>query len=85
MEIAASLAILKNPMPSFIQDVTSRQFALEAGLGFTPVGLYLGKGSMALEVCVLEKSGPEPTAVQLRSAWKERNAWRAAPVRRIGT
>jgi hypothetical protein len=64
---------------SFLDGVTLRKVAVPSGASFNSIGLALGQGMSPIEVLVASsQSQPNPAA--LRSAWKARNAGRAAPL-----
>ena len=63
----------------FLNGIPLRRVALQEKSPFHPIGLALGQGTSALEVLVTRCTAP-PAAVTLRTAWKARNAGRAAPV-----
>lgn len=63
----------------FLDGYPLRQVALPGGVHFQPVGLALGHGTSPLEVLIASNAAP-PNATTLRSAWKARNAGRAAPL-----
>lgn len=63
----------------FLDGVTLRHVALPSTVAFSAVGLALGQGTSPLEVLVATNTAP-PNAAALRSAWKARNAGRAAPL-----
>lgn len=63
----------------FLDDLPFRAVAPPAGVPFAAVGLALGQGSSPLEVLVLAAASV-PNAATLRTAWKARNAGRAAPL-----
>jgi len=63
----------------FLEGIALRQVALPSGVPFSPVGLALGQGTAPLEVLIASNATP-PNATALRSAWKARNAGRAAPL-----
>ena len=65
--------------PQFLEGLARRRVALDGGSAFTPIGLWIGQGSLALEVVAVE---PErrPTAADMRTAWKKRLAGRAVPL-----
>src|SRR5438552_1275023 len=63
----------------FLEGVALRQVALPPGIAFSSVGLALGHGTSPLEVLVVLNAA-QPNAPTLRSAWKARNAGRAAPL-----
>ena len=64
---------------SFLDGVTLRHVSLPPAVPFSAVGLALGQGTPPLEVVVASNAAP-PNATALRSAWKARNAGRAAPL-----
>lgn len=66
-------------MTSFLAETELRPIQFEKDRGLKPVGLALGVGGQALEVVVTTSDG-RPSADQLRNAWRERHAGRAAPV-----
>lgn len=63
--------------PVFLEGLPKRRVALESGL--TPVGLWLGKGSLALEIVVAEAER-RVVDTDLRKAWKSRLGGRAVPL-----
>src|SRR5437773_6246535 len=63
----------------FLNGVSLRQVALPSGVPFSAIGLALGQGTSPVEVLVASSAAP-PNATTLRSAWKGRNAGRAAPL-----
>ena len=63
----------------FVDGVALRPVSLPAGTPFTAVGLALGQGASPLELLVTTDTAT-PNATVLRSAWKARNAGRAAPL-----
>ncbi len=63
----------------FLDGLGVRPVALPAAVPFDAIGLALGQGASPLEVLVAA-SAPAPNATALRSAWKARNAGRAAPL-----
>ena len=63
----------------FLDDLSLRPVSLPPGVPFTAIGLALGQGASPLEVLVTS-STTAPNATTLRSAWKARNAGRAAPL-----
>lgn len=65
--------------PRFLEGLPLRRVSLAAGIPFDAVGLALGVGASPLEVLVAT-SATTPSATTLRSAWKARNAGRAAPL-----
>jgi hypothetical protein len=67
----------------FLDGMALRPVTLPSGTPFTAVGLALGQGASPLEVLVASTSA-QPNATTLRSAWKTRNAGRAAPLPRRG-
>lgn len=66
-------------MNNFLSDLTSRPLTLADAKGTTPKALFLGNGSIALEVAVVEALSP-PSIGQLRAIWSSRLAGRATPV-----
>jgi predicted Rossmann fold nucleotide-binding protein DprA/Smf involved in DNA uptake len=65
------------PGPVFLEGLPKRRVTLESGL--TPIGLWLGKGSLALEIVVAE-AGRRIADTDLRKAWKARLGGRAVPL-----
>lgn len=65
--------------PQFLDGLQLRSVSLPAGVPFTAVGLSLGQGPSPLEV-LIAASAAAPNATTLRSAWRARNASRAAPL-----
>jgi hypothetical protein len=64
---------------SFLDGIPLRKVAASPGVSFNSIGLALGQGESPLEVLIA--SGPsQPNPAALRSAWKGRNAGRAAPL-----
>ncbi len=63
----------------FLEGVPLRAVTLPKGCPFRAVGLALGNGNTPLEV-VIATHPTEPRLPALRSAWKARNAGRAAPL-----
>ncbi|MHB8078212.1 MAG: Eco57I restriction-modification methylase domain-containing protein [Candidatus Krumholzibacteriia bacterium] len=63
----------------FLDGISLRTVSLAASSPLRPHGLALGQGTSALEV-LITSSAALPAAVALRSAWKARNAGRAAPL-----
>ncbi len=63
----------------FLVGIPLRRVALSSRGPFAAVGLALGQGASPLEVVVASTTAP-PDATALRSAWKARNAGRAAPL-----
>jgi hypothetical protein len=76
---ARSVEHVAGAAPRFLDGVALRRVTLASGVPFTAVGLALGQGASPLEVLVAP-SQAAPTATALRSAWKARNAGRAAPL-----
>jgi len=70
---------LKRAEGRFLAGVTLRHLTLPSGVPFSAVGLALGQGTSPLEVVVASMAVP-PNTTTLRSAWKARNAGRAAPL-----
>lgn len=64
--------------PEHFRDFQFRPVKL-AGGDYRPLGLALGKGPSPLEVLVVTAQ-LEPRIADVRSAWKKRNAGRAAPL-----
>ncbi len=65
--------------PSFLGDLQKRRVDLDAVSGLTALGLWLGHGSLALEVVVAEVARPI-TDTDLRKVWRARHAGRAVPL-----
>src|SRR5690348_7865819 len=63
----------------FLDGVRLRRVLLPTSAPFQAVGLALGQGASPLEVLVAS-SATTSNATTLRSAWKARNAGRAAPL-----
>ena len=63
----------------FLSDLMPRPWSLEAKHGFRAAGLFVGKGTNAIEVAVARSSGG-PTRTALLDSWKARRGGRAAPV-----
>ena len=63
----------------FLPDLLSRPWSPDSAHGLQPVGLYIGKGSNAIEVAVAQASRPSARAILIAS-WKARKGRRAAPV-----
>jgi len=63
----------------FLDGLSLRPVSLPSGAPLTAVGLALGQGTSPLELLVTTSAAP-PNATTLRSAWKARNAGRAAPL-----
>jgi len=63
----------------FLGGISLRPVSLPTGVAFAAVGLALGQGTTPLELLVTTSAAP-PNATTLRSAWKARNAGRAAPL-----
>lgn len=66
-------------MNSFLEDHVPVRARLTLPAGLQMRGLYLGQGSLALEVLAIDAS-VEPKAATLRHIWKERLASRAVPL-----
>lgn len=64
---------------AFLDGVALRPVRLPSGGSLGGVGLALGHGTSPLEVLIATAAAP-PNATTLRSAWKARNAGRAAPL-----
>ena len=64
---------------SFLEGIELRPVKLDSHASLRPVGLALGQGGSPLEVLVAS-SPRAPNSTTLRSAWKSRNAGRAAPL-----
>ena len=64
---------------NFLSDLHRRQWKPEARHGFRPMGLFVGKGSNAIEVAVARSDGV-PNRKVLLDCWKAHRAGRAAPV-----
>ena len=64
---------------SFLSDLVPRPWTPSAAHGFQPVGLYIGKGTHAIEVAV-GQSSTKPSQTALLDSWRARRAGRAAPV-----
>lgn len=65
--------------PVFLEGFPKRRVTLEAGSGLTPIGLWLGKGSLALEIVVAE-SERRIADTELRKSWRTRLGGRAVPL-----
>lgn len=63
----------------FLDGITLRPVSLPVGVPFSAQGLAIGQGASPLELLVTTSAIP-PNATTLRSAWKARNAGRAAPL-----
>ena len=63
----------------FLPDLLSRPWSPDSASGLQPAGLYLGKGSNAIEVAVAHAARP-PARATLIASWKARKGRRAAPV-----
>jgi hypothetical protein len=61
------------------RDFQFRPVKLTGGGDYRPLGLAIGNGALPLEV-VVATADAEPRLPQVRSAWKARNAGRAAPL-----
>lgn len=68
-----------SPEARFLDGLSLRPVSLPPGVPFAAVGLALGQGASPLEVLVASSTAV-PNATTLRSAWKVRNAGRAAPL-----
>lgn len=68
-----------SPEARFLDGLSLRPVSLPPGVPFAAVGLALGQGASPLEVLVASSTAV-PNATTLRSAWKARNAGRAAPL-----
>jgi hypothetical protein len=66
-------------MTTAVLDLSLRPVKLPANFPYSAVGLAIGNGSTALEVLVTTATS-EPKLQTVRSAWKTRNAGRAAPL-----
>ncbi|MEH2576520.1 Eco57I restriction-modification methylase domain-containing protein [Bradyrhizobium sp. AZCC 1708] len=66
-------------MTSFLDDFVPVRARLNAPSGLSSRGVYVGQGSLALEVLVLDAVG-EPKSGAIRSVWKDRLGGRAAPL-----
>ena len=66
-------------MTSFLDDLVPVRVRINAASRLTPRGLYLGQGTLALEVLVLDVASEPKTSV-LREVWKDRLGGRAAPL-----
>ncbi|MBM3320861.1 MAG: hypothetical protein FJY73_09325, partial [Candidatus Eisenbacteria bacterium] len=64
----------------FLSPLELRRVALPSGAPFHAVGLALGSGSAPQIEVLVATSAESPNAAALRSAWKARNAGRAAPL-----
>ena len=64
---------------TFLEGNDLRMVKLATGCPFTPLGLALGQGNQALEI-VVSTHRSEPNQSTLRTAWKDRNKNRAAPL-----
>ncbi len=63
----------------FLSDLVARPWTPHAGSGLQPAGLFVGKGTHAVEVAVATASRT-PARTALVAAWKARKGRRAAPV-----
>jgi hypothetical protein len=63
----------------FLEGIPLRQITLPSSAPLAALGLALGQGASPLEVLVVSNTAT-PNAAALRSAWKVRNAGRAAPL-----
>ena len=64
---------------AFLPDLLSRPWTPDSAHGLQPVGLFVGKGSNAIEVAVAQASRA-PARAALIASWKARKGRRAAPV-----
>lgn len=64
---------------AFLEDLQSRPLNISDAKGAAPRALFLGQGSNALEVAVLESVSP-PSVTSLRAMWNSRLAGRATPL-----
>lgn len=65
---------------NFLSDIQPRRWSPDARHGFTPAGLFIGKGANGIEVAVASAAG-NPTRIALLEAWKVRRIGRAGPIR----
>lgn len=65
--------------PSFLEGLQKRRVTLEGASGLTPMGLWLGQGSLGLEVVVAEAERRVADA-DVRKVWRARLGGRAAPL-----
>ena len=63
----------------FLTDFQHRAWSPDSKYGFRPAGLFVGKGTSAIEVAVA-RSTSSPTRTALLESWKSRRGGRAAPV-----
>ena len=63
----------------FLSEFDPRALKVEAPPGYKPLGLFLGNGSMGLEVAVFDCPRP-PTAPEMRALHRDRAGRQAAPV-----
>ncbi len=63
----------------FLADLMARPWTPDARYGFQAAGLFVGKGTSAIEVAVA-RAGTAPNRKALFDSWKARRAGRAAPV-----
>ncbi|MBN4083159.1 hypothetical protein JYU08_00580 [bacterium AH-315-B06] len=63
----------------FLSDLVPRPWSPIAKHGFRPSGLFIGKGTNAIEVAVAQSSRA-PTRAALLESWKARRGGRASPV-----
>ena len=63
----------------FLTDLAPRSWMLSSSHEFRPVGLFIGKGTSAIEVAVA-RSSARPSRTALLGTWKARRAGRATPV-----
>lgn len=64
---------------TFLEGTPLRRVSLPESVPFRPTGLALGQGPLPLEVLVAQSTAV-PAPLTLRTAWKARNAGRAAPL-----
>ena len=67
------------PNADFLPDLLPRDWTPQSGHGLQPAGLFVGKGTSAMEVVVASASSV-PARAALLDVWKARRASRAAPV-----
>ncbi len=65
--------------PVFLEGLQKRRVTLESGSGLTSIGLWLGNGSLALEIVVAE-SERRIADMELRKTWRARLGGRAVPL-----
>lgn len=64
----------------FLTDIISRPWTTDVKSGLHPAGLFVGKGSNAIEVAVAQASKAPARRGALVACWKARKGGRAAPV-----